>query len=292
MNVLLHEIPDRTAGLPMVTGRAQSMLPIPARLQMIFIPCPFKFSTARRLLVVLVLAMALGGCETKHAERCKLECQARGLCTDHGGTCVASDAGDCRRSRACEEQGRCELVGDDCRATSTSCLTFPGCGARGACGERGGACAPTSNAHCAPTEGCRTDGLCTAQGGLCIAQHDDCRAAEACTRYSRCTAEEGRCGTYGPADCLPGELCKKQGYCTFVKDRCELTSRADCEKTEGCRELGVCTFVADTGKSSLRATPGCVLGSDADCLQSTACKERHACRKGTAKIGYPATCTR
>ena len=79
---------------------------------------------------------------------------------------------------------------------------------------------------------------------------------------------------------MQGELCKKQGYCSFVHDRCELTSRADCELTEGCQALGTCTFVADTGKSSLRNTPGCIIGADADCRRSQACKERHACRKG------------
>jgi hypothetical protein len=244
-----------------------------------------------KALVALTVLLALA-CETKHAERCKLECQARGLCTERSGQCVATDAGDCKRSKACEEHGRCELVADDCRATATSCASFPGCATAGACGEKGGACAPTSSSHCAPTEACKTDGLCTAQGGLCIAQGEDCRRSEACKRFSRCTADEGRCGTFGPADCLPGELCKKQGFCTFVKDRCELTSRADCEQTEGCEALGTCSFVADTGKSSLRATPGCVIGSDADCRRSKACKERHACRRADGSRSSQPACVR
>jgi hypothetical protein len=114
-----------------------------------------------------------------------------------------------------------------------------------------------------------------------VAKDSDCKASEACRRYSRCTAEQGRCGTFGPADCEQGELCKKQGFCSFVRDHCELTSRADCEKTEGCRLFGSCSFVEDTGKSASGKSPGCVIGSDADCRQSLACKDRKACRKGT-----------
>ena len=114
-----------------------------------------------------------------------------------------------------------------------------------------------------------------------MAQGSDCKSSEACLRYSRCTAEEGRCGTYGPADCEAGELCKKQGFCSFVADHCALTSRADCERTDGCQLLGSCTFVEDTGKSASGKSPGCVIGSDADCQKSLACKDRKQCRKGT-----------
>jgi hypothetical protein len=240
----------------------------------------------------LSLLLAPLGCEERHAERCAPDCKARGACTSRGGKCVATDADDCRRAHACTESGRCHLVADECRATAAACSAFSGCKATGACGEKNGVCAPTSNAHCAPTEGCREEGLCTAHNGVCLARGDDCKASDVCTRFSKCTAEDGKCGTYGPADCALGELCKLNGLCTFVRDHCELTSRADCERTEGCRTSGTCTFVADTGKSGQSKTPGCVIGSDADCRQSLACKENKACRKGAPERLGRVTCVR
>ena len=229
----------------------------------------------------LVLAwLSASGCEERRAERCKIECKDHGRCTDRDGRCVATSTDDCRRAAACEKLGRCAHVADDCRATVEICGARPDCASQGLCGEKDGQCAATADAHCAATEGCRVDGRCRAVNGTCSGQQEDCASSEGCRRFSRCTADAGVCGTFGSFDCERGELCRHQGYCTFVVDHCALTSREDCERTDGCKSLGTCTFVADTGKSRSEKTPGCVIGSDADCRKSRACKEQKLCRKG------------
>ncbi len=229
---------------------------------------------------LVLVWLGASGCEERRADRCKLECKEHGRCTERGGRCVATSADDCRRSSACEKQGRCAHVAEECRATAEICGARPDCAARGICGEKDGQCAAITAAHCKPTEGCRVEGRCSAVEGTCIAQQEDCANSEACRRFSRCSANAGTCGTFGASDCERGELCRDQGYCTFVKDHCALTSREDCERTDGCKKLGMCSFVADTGKSRSSKTPGCVIGSDADCRKSLVCKEQKFCRKG------------
>ena len=121
-------------------------------------------------------------------------------------------------------------------------------------------------ASCGEDSDCRNRGLCTSSGNTCIAgSNADCENSAACEDLGRCTARAGRCVAGSDGDCKRGKACEK-GFCVALQDDCTATADS-CRGSLFCRIAGSCTFRGGR----------CVVGSDADCAQSSSCKSDGWC---------------
>lgn len=81
---------------------------------------------------------------------------------------VPTTDGDCRATSACSKQGLCTAHGGGCIAGSDADCRRAGICALGSCSARGGRCVAATNADCEHTKLCGEAGKCIARGGRCV----------------------------------------------------------------------------------------------------------------------------
>lgn len=210
-------------------------------------------------------------------------CRNKGQCALAGkGLCIASEAG-CKRGRACEEDGACQLsppsphpsptpqscvrtIVDDTQWCARACIE------EGACQRSGRQCLADSDALCQRSLTCTREGRCVADSasGTCIARSDaDCRSS------GRCQSEVGKLErpcTYRPpaAFCVDGRTfcersprCRLEGFCEADEGVCRGFTEERCANSITCRGQGRCGL-APSGA-------GCFARDEGDCLASAEC---------------------
>jgi hypothetical protein len=152
-------------------------------------------------------------CEAARGPTSMEPCREHGQCSAREGLCVAATDGDCKRSEACKDNGKCKATeAGGCAADSdASCKASDRCDGRGECSAVGGWCVARSAAGCVLAPACK-EGLTE---GWCYSGHDDedCRDGAQCGDWGRCSYKDGWCVAASDEDCKLSTTCRTRQRC-------------------------------------------------------------------------------
>ena len=229
-------------------------------------------------------------------------CARAGDCTNKDGKCVASSDADCQKSATCGWSGMCSLVGDVCAPTTAEhCRASKSCAQKATCGYNAEKhrCEPSSPADCKQSEACKTGTgeakACRfdADRRICVGgtrqvcadpEGESCRIRGQCHDHGSASAKmrDGElvqetnvaCVAKTDADCRASEDCREYGRCSVTPTgSCIISKPEDCQGSDLCRNEGRCSPGQHDG------SPGCVVGSAADCART--CPITGLCGGGT-----------
>jgi hypothetical protein len=140
------------------------------------------------------------------------------------GTCVGSNAVECRPADECHVAGTCDPQTGVC--SNPPSADFTPCDDRNLCTQSdiciGGACVGTAPVHCAPQGQCEIEGSCEPSTGACrpvfAPDGTACNDTNACTSSDVCNA--GKCVAGTPVSCPPIDECHFGGSCDSRTGAC------------------------------------------------------------------------